>query len=459
MFQVEQKPGKSPDNNKQANTNNLGLGINPAEMLREQNRAMQRNSGLSQNSSEPLQMQEEDEELLAKKEPAQMMVEEEEKKIQAKSDPAQMQQEEEDIKLKKGQQKSENSASKSVNSFAHLNMALQMKMQDSFGTSFQDVNIHQNDGSASQMGALAYTQGNNVHFAPGQFNPNTQGGQELLGHELTHVVQQRQGRVQPTKQGKGMKVNDDNALEKEADVMGEKVAAGKEVNNTLKDTKGIYSNLNQQNAVQYKLVLTGDDANRARVLTILNTNLFGYRAIIDDTTGEVTLEATDVQGPPTPAQQAMYDHLNTIISNEATTSIGVESEDDNILGGNYNSEQIDIADIEALAGNEGMSDAGALLHEIVEQYFKQVHNEPYNEPGQGEFSGAHGSAIEAEKDLNDLQRGTITIVSQTTNEDGVMEIVVDVPYTRPDGSGRMTRLYIEGGNIVRSTERDIPKTN
>lgn len=71
------------------------------------------------------------------------------------------------------------------------------KMENSFGTDFSQVNIHKNDEGATQMGALAYTQGSNVHFAPGQYNPGSQKGQELLGHELTHVVQQREGRVMP----------------------------------------------------------------------------------------------------------------------------------------------------------------------------------------------------------------------------------------------------------------------
>jgi hypothetical protein len=45
-----------------------------------------------------------------------------------------------------------------------------------------------------------------------------------LGHELTHVEQQKQGRAQPTKQGKGLNVNDNPALENEADVMGRRAA-------------------------------------------------------------------------------------------------------------------------------------------------------------------------------------------------------------------------------------------
>lgn len=51
----------------------------------------------------------------------------------------------------------------------------------------------------------------------------------LGNRELTHVVQQRQNRVQPTKQGKGLSVNDNPSLENEADNMGKKAANGQEV--------------------------------------------------------------------------------------------------------------------------------------------------------------------------------------------------------------------------------------
>lgn len=105
------------------------------------------------------------------------------------------------------------------------------KMEGAFGTSFSDVNVHSNSSKASDMGALAYAQGNNVHFAPGQYNPDSKEGQELIGHELTHVVQQREGRVKATTQAKGVAVNDDPALEQEADVMGNKAAEGKLVQN------------------------------------------------------------------------------------------------------------------------------------------------------------------------------------------------------------------------------------
>jgi hypothetical protein len=49
-----------------------------------------------------------------------------------------------------------------------------------------------------------------------------QGEERYLPHEAWHVVQQRQGRVQPTLQAEGVAINDDASLEKEADVMGSK---------------------------------------------------------------------------------------------------------------------------------------------------------------------------------------------------------------------------------------------
>jgi hypothetical protein len=101
---------------------------------------------------------------------------------------------------------------------------VQSKMEKSIGADFSDVNIHVGS-EASDVGALAYAQGSDIHFAPGQYNPESSSGQQLLGHELTHVQQQRQGRVKPTMQAKGIAVNDDAGLEREADIKGAKAAA------------------------------------------------------------------------------------------------------------------------------------------------------------------------------------------------------------------------------------------
>lgn len=105
---------------------------------------------------------------------------------------------------------------------------VQTKMEGALGTSFSAVRIHEGPRSEA-LGAQAFTQGTDIHFAPGHYQPDSQSGQELLGHELTHVVQQQQGRVNASKQAKGVGLNEDASLEAEADELGAKAARGEQV--------------------------------------------------------------------------------------------------------------------------------------------------------------------------------------------------------------------------------------
>src|SRR6056297_2349155 len=116
--------------------------------------------------------------------------------------PAQMFAEEEEERQAKNRNEEEEVQTKSEpgNPGTQTSMPdkVQQKMEGSFGQDFGEVNIHKDSGQAKNMGALAYTQRKDIHFAPGQYNPGTKKGQELLGHELTHVVQQREGKVKTT---------------------------------------------------------------------------------------------------------------------------------------------------------------------------------------------------------------------------------------------------------------------
>ena len=82
------------------------------------------------------------------------------------------------------------------------------------GFSMDDVKVHYNSDKPATVQALAYTQGTDIHVAPGQ--------EQHLPHEAWHVAQQMAGRVEPTTEVGGMPVNDNVALEHEADVMGAK---------------------------------------------------------------------------------------------------------------------------------------------------------------------------------------------------------------------------------------------
>ncbi len=119
-----------------------------------------------------------------------------------------------------------------------LDQTVQDKMANSFQEDFSEVKVTKESDEPTQMGAQALRKGNDVHFAPGKFNPGSSEGQELIGHEFTHVVKQKQGRVKATTQAKGAPVNDDPALESEADAMGKKAASGEQAVVQRKSEKG-----------------------------------------------------------------------------------------------------------------------------------------------------------------------------------------------------------------------------
>jgi hypothetical protein len=73
-------------------------------------------------------------------------------------------------------------------------------MEPHFGHDFGNVRIHTDDkaaASARAVNAQAYTVGRDIVFGNGSYAPGQSGGQELLAHELTHVIQQS-GAATPT---------------------------------------------------------------------------------------------------------------------------------------------------------------------------------------------------------------------------------------------------------------------
>lgn len=87
--------------------------------------------------------------------------------------------------------------------------AMKEKFEQRSGISFDDVRVHYNSSKPVQFQALAYTQGNQIYVGPGQ--------EKHLAHELGHIVQQKQGIVKPTGYLNGIPLNNDPALEEDAD--------------------------------------------------------------------------------------------------------------------------------------------------------------------------------------------------------------------------------------------------
>ena len=109
-----------------------------------------------------------------------------------------------------------------------LDSNVQAKMSKSTGQEFSDVKVHTGPESHAlneQLSAKAFTTGSDIFFRDGAYDPGSSGGQELLAHELTHVVQQRSGSVGSN--SGGMKVNaPGDSYEQEADSVAKSVTAG-----------------------------------------------------------------------------------------------------------------------------------------------------------------------------------------------------------------------------------------
>ncbi|WP_411076501.1 DUF4157 domain-containing protein [Streptomyces sp. cmx-4-7] len=102
-----------------------------------------------------------------------------------------------------------------------MDEATRVDMESRLGADFSDVRLHDDaaaKASAAEIGARAYTSGNHVVIGAGGGDGHT------LAHELTHVIQQRQGPVAGTDDGSGLRVSDpSDRFEREAETNAERV--------------------------------------------------------------------------------------------------------------------------------------------------------------------------------------------------------------------------------------------
>ncbi len=107
-----------------------------------------------------------------------------------------------------------------------LDQATQEHMGQATGYDFSQVRVHTSPEAndlSQQLGAKAFTTGKDIYFKDGAYDPGSSGGQELLAHELTHVVQQGSGAVSG---GGQMHVNaPGDAYEQQADALAHSITS------------------------------------------------------------------------------------------------------------------------------------------------------------------------------------------------------------------------------------------
>ena len=115
-----------------------------------------------------------------------------------------------------------------------LDPATQVQMSRSIGHDFSNMRVHTSteaDDVSRQLGAIAFTTGQDVFFRAGRYDPASSSGQELLAHELAHVVQQSSGAISTHQR---MTVNpSDDAYEQAADAVARSV-----MNKSIPSTPG-----------------------------------------------------------------------------------------------------------------------------------------------------------------------------------------------------------------------------
>ncbi len=296
-----------------------------------------------------------------------------------------------------------------------LNAEMRRVWEPRFGHSFANVRVHtdqQADASTRRIGARAYTVGEHIHFARGEYQPSSTEGRRLLAHELAHVVQQSHApRASYIRQPEVV-------LSKTPSPM-----------------------------IQPKLIATGDAAGFAALANLIIAVQFEVRV---SSTGEVSIHATDVQGPPTRDAQELLRVLRMIINDPKTTTIdfirgstSTRAGDRNVIVGSYALSRVDLDDIEAFGmtsshSREGDNVAVQLVHELTEQYRKQVHGES--------FDVAHRAGYAAQERLLGARLINETPMTPIGGDLGE----VTTTYRYPDGRevDVITQMNFRTGQIV-----------
>ncbi|MEM9548289.1 MAG: DUF4157 domain-containing protein, partial [Bacteroidota bacterium] len=166
----------------------------------------------SKEEEESVQAQEEEEAVQSKEEEESVQAQEEEEAVQSKEEEDAVQsKEEEDVQQKSsGPSRSTRNVESKLGNYRGAGHTMDAQttaaMEKSFGNDFSKVRIH-TGGYAQEMSkqlrARAFTNGHDIYFNSGQYDPRSKEGKHLLAHELTHTIQQK-GTIQKKESNDGL---------------------------------------------------------------------------------------------------------------------------------------------------------------------------------------------------------------------------------------------------------------
>ncbi|MDV5144353.1 DUF4157 domain-containing protein [Streptomyces sp. SBC-4] len=160
-----------------------------------------------------------------------------------------------------------------------LDVATRTDMEARLGADFSDVRLHTGSAakaSAAEVGARAYTSGSHVVIGDGGADKHT------LAHELTHVIQQRQGPVAGTDNGSGLKISDpSDRFEREAEA------------NAIRAMSGSAASVRESGVATHSESATGKPAaERAQVQRV--TSLYSRSDTHQDRNNDLGFRAEEI---------------------------------------------------------------------------------------------------------------------------------------------------------------------
>lgn len=258
-------------------------------------------------------------------------------------------------------------------------------LEQHFGADFSQVRIHQNSSRADELNARAFTQGHDIHFAPGEYQPNTPNGRHLMAHEFAHVQQQRAGRVRGDRQLKGANLNTSKSLEQEADHQADRFV--KSAGQTT--ASPMTSNTTATPAaapIQRKLVVKGSTAAKRKAF-FNKIKAASAIPLAMSKTGVIDQEFVGPYAPKDIFTQVIQD----AIFNAQTVNLSLVGQDDQIFVDSFATGEVDVDDMMALTTDLFRS---SLAHFVKERF--QIKDYEKNK-GKATFGPAHKDGLKVEE--------------------------------------------------------------
>src|ERR1041384_262448 len=196
-----------------------------------------------------------------------------------------------------------------------LPAALLKRMEGSFGADFSAVRVHADSESDSlnrSLHARAFTTGHDLFFRRGEYNPDNRRGQELIAHELTHVVQQNGGAS--GKKNLSLQRSTSRVIQRGVwDYLKRLVGYADEKRGEFKvDVTGEYGNRENKPGEQYRR----PNYNEELAADIGNYTLMGisggsaaYKAVVDR--GKIAISGGNIFSDATPLPSDLGQHLSS----------------------------------------------------------------------------------------------------------------------------------------------------